>query len=276
MIHHVEDSSFLKKFDLANTTVLHILRKEQLSFHRICSFSYNILVLVCGSDGSGISYMRGKDEDFYFPLEAGRFYFIPAGHVVEYNLQVDIQYYTFHVGFEIHPGVDLYSPQTPSITGDGSAMIREMDRLWQQEHDPLRKACQIRALLLQFFLAHWPDQERQPCAIPEKFQTLPMLLQEQCDATWSVAQIAERLNLSPDVFTRKFRMYFGITPKRYLENLLMRKISTLLSREKTTLRAVANELRFSSDLYLSRFSRKNAGIPVPQFRKQLQQYPGEW
>lgn len=56
----------------------------------------------------------------------------------------------------------------------------------------------------------------------------------------------------------------------------MRKISTLLSREKNTLRAVADELRFSSDFYLSRFIRKNAGIPVPQFRKQLQQYPGEW
>ena len=69
---------------------------------------------------------------------------------------------------------------------------------------------------------------------------------------------------------------FGITPKRYLKNLLMRKISTLLSREKTTLRAAADELRFSSDFYLSRFIRKNAGIPAPRFRKQLQQYPGKW
>ena len=69
---------------------------------------------------------------------------------------------------------------------------------------------------------------------------------------------------------------FGITPKRYLKNLVMRKISTLLFREKNTLRAVADELRFSSDFYLSRFIRKNAGIPVSQFRKQLQQYPGEW
>ena len=276
MIHHVEDKSFLKKFDFSNTTVLHILRKEQLSFHRICSFSYNILVLVFQSDGSGTSYMKGKSQDFYFTLEEGHFYFIPAGHTVEYNLQPDICYYTFHVGFEIYPGLDLYSPRTPCITGDGTALIREMDQLWALEKDHLHRACAIRALLLQFFLDHWPEGTEEYWNIPEEFQTLGALLQQECDATWTVARIADQLGVSPDVFTRKFRTYFGITPKKYMENILMRKISSALSRKKSTLRAVANELHFSSEFYLSRFIRKNTGIPVPQFRKQLLLYPGNW
>ena len=276
MIHDVDDKSFLKKFNFSNTTVLHILRKEQISFHRICSFSYNILVLVFQSDGSNTSYMKGKSQDFYFTLEAGYFYFIPAGHTVEYNLQPDIGYYTFHVGFEIYPGLDLYSPRTPCITGDGTTLIREIDSLWQLEADHLRKACAIRALLLQFFLAHWPERREEHWDIPEEFQTLGVRLQQECDATWTVAKIAEQLGLSPDTFTRKFRTYFGITPKKYMENILMRKISNAFSRKKNTLRAVANELHFSSEFYLSCFIRKNTGIPVSQFRKQLQQYPGNW
>ena len=140
----------------------------------------------------------------------------------------------------------------------------------------MRKACAIRLLLLQFFLDHWPEQKNQIWNIPEQFQALPALLQKECDASWTVARLADEVGLSPDVFTRKFRTFFGITPKKYLENILMRKVSTLLSRKKATLRAVANELHFSSEFYLSRFIRKNTGIPVPQFRKQLKQYPGEW
>ena len=276
MIHNVDEKSFLKKFNFSNTTVLHLLRKEQISFHRICSFSYNILVLVFQSDGSNISFMKGKSQDFHFTLEQGHFYFIPAGHTVEYNLQPDIGYYTFHVGFEIYPGLDLYSPRTPCIAGDGTALIREMDLLWQLEAENLRKACAIRALLLQFFLAHWPERTEEHWNIPEEFQTLGARLHQECDATWTVAQIADQLGMSPAVFTRKFRTYFGITPKKYMENILMRKISSALSRKKNTLRAVANELHFSSEFYLSRFIRNNTGIPVPQFRKQLLQYPGNW
>lgn len=276
MSRYVDDKTFLKQFNLSNTTVLHFLRKEQMSFHQICSFPYNILVLVYHSDGSRNSYMNGKSQDFHFPLEAGHFYFIPAGHSVEYNLQPDIQYYTFHIGFEVYPGLDLYSSQTPCITGDGTALIREMDRIWLQEEDPLRKACAVRLLLLQFFLDHWPEQKNQIWNIPEQFQALPALMQKECDASWTIARLADKVGLSPDVFTRKFRTFFGITPKKYLENILMRKVSTLLSRKKATLRAVANELHFSSEFYLSRFIRKNTGIPVPQFRKQLKQYPGEW
>ena len=51
---------------------------------------------------------------------------------------------------------------------------------------------------------------------------------------------------------------------------------TLLSGKKMTLRSVADKLHFSSEFYLSRCIRKNTGIPVAQFRQQLQQYPGEW
>lgn len=276
MIRYVEDKTFLKQFNLSNTTVLHILRKEQMSFHRICSFPYNILVLVYRSDDSRTSYMSGKSQNFYFPLEAGHFYFIPAGHSVEYNLQPDIQYYTFHIGFEVYPGMDLYSLQTPCVSGDGTALIRKLDRIWNRQEDPLRKACAIRVLLLQFFLEHWPEQNDQSWNIPEEFQNLPALLQKECDASWTISRLADEFGLSPDAFTRKFRTFFGITPKKYMESILMRKVSTLLSRKKMTLRAVANELHFSSEFYLSRFIRKNTGIPVSKFRKQLQQYPGEW
>lgn len=275
MIIASDDRSILSKYDFSNTTILHLLRKEKLSFHQVCTFPYNILVLVTESSGENLSSMEGKDQKFHFTLKKDHFYFIPAGHTVEYDLNKDIFYYTFHVGFEVYPGLDLYSVQEKCIEGDGFSLIREMDEIWKEE-DSLRKGCLIRKFLLQFFLAHWPEHEYFSRNIPEEFRELPAFLLEQGNAEWTVEKTARKMGLSTDTFTRKFHKYFGITPKKYLSNLLLRKVSALLSREDMTLRKAAGILGMSSEFYLSRFIRKNTGISAGNYRKQLLLFPGSY
>ena len=124
MIRYVEDKTFLKQFNLSNTTVLHILRKEQMSFHRICSFPYNILVLVYRSDGSRTSYMSGKSQNFYFPLEAGHFYFIPANHVAGVCLSEGMYFVSIQFLLDLYNGLDVFSSVNKILEFEDAAQVK--------------------------------------------------------------------------------------------------------------------------------------------------------
>ena len=66
----IEDKSHLSLFNASNMIVLHLLRKERLSFHDRCVFPYNILVLVFESDNSGESFIDNGIG--FFPYSEGK------------------------------------------------------------------------------------------------------------------------------------------------------------------------------------------------------------
>ena len=262
----VENKSHLSLFNASNMIVLHFLRKERLSFHDRCVFPYNILVLVFESDNSGESFID-NGIGFSRILKENHFYFIPSGQAADYCLQPGIMYYTFHVGFEKFPGIDLFnSENSQCLEGDASAMIQEMARIWQDEN-AMRQVCRIRALLLDFFLKHWPEgtESEMQKSDPILDRLLPFI-SEQCNALMTVESLAEKMEMNADVFRRRFKNRFKLTPKTYLTNILLRKVMALLADPSIPLREVAGRLAFSSEFYLSRFMKKHTGRSPTEYR----------
>ena len=266
-IPDIDDKSYLRNHNWANAVVLHLLRKERMRFHQLCVFPYNILVLVQEDDGRAESYIRAENQTFFRPLLRGRYYFIPTGCRAEYLLLPGIRYYTFHVGFEFHPGIDFYSNQEPCCDGDASEMIEKMDEIWKEE-DELHQSCAVRALLLDFFLKHWPRHRPDLRRSHELVQLLGFI-HEHGNAEMTVESLAERLSIHPDTLTRKFKLAFGVLPKEYLNNFLVRRASGLLQRPELSIREVARELGFRSEYYFSRFMKKRTGFSPGTYRKNF-------
>ena len=266
-IPDVDDKSYLRNHNWANAVVLHLLRKERMRFHQLCVFPYNILVLVLEDDGRAESYIRAENQTFFRPLLRGRYYFIPTGCRAEYQLLPGIRYYTFHVGFEFYPGIDFYSNQEPCCDGDASAMIRRMEAIWAEE-DELHQSCAVRAFLLDFFLSHWPQHRPDVRRSSELIQLLAFI-HEHGSAEMTVESLAERLSIHPDTLTRKFKLAFGILPKEYLNNFLVRRASGLLQRPELSIREVAGKLGFHSEYYFSRFMKKRTGFSPGIYRKNF-------
>ena len=264
-----DTKSSLRRFNFMNPVMLYALGLERIRLHQQFRFPYNILLLVKEDTLPRKSYIECRLEKKTFSLEAGNFYFIPTGHEAYYYLEPDIRYYTFHVGMEILSGVDLYSTAEHCVSGDASAMLSAIGDAW---NDPLppRQICRIRSMLLDFFLAHWPEQHpfSEKSASPA-WKELLEYVQQNCDARMTIAELAERQKISPEAFSRKFHAAFGMTPKLFLTNLLIKKVAALLTQPSMSVKEAAAHLHFSSEFYLSRFLRKHTGLSPTLFRQNF-------
>jgi len=260
--------SHLKKYNYSNELKLYLMNFEKIDFHQVCVFPYDILVMVKEDDGTDESYIFCKQAGERHPLKRGRYYFIPTGMMVEYCLRLNITYYTFHVGLEVNPGIDLFSACGRIAAGDASEWISSIDEVYREKNEFLA-LCRLRKTLLDFFIAHWPDDELPAGSIPDEFRKLTQDIQIRCDATTTVEALAEQMRMTPEAFSRKFHHLVGMTPKAFLVKCLLEKIISRLCDSARTIKEVARELNFSSEFYLSRFFRKSMGISPSSYRTMV-------
>lgn len=266
-IYFSDDHTFVSEYNYLCLPTIHLLRKERINFHAECCFRYNILALVTEQEQNAKTAIRCPLCKKVLPFANRHFYFIPAGHKVRYDIFPDSTYYTIHTGFEYFPGVDLFSEKDPCIEGDAEEMIQKMDQIWQ-EHDPMKQACRLREMLLNFYLLYWPQKLFRKTPAPSMLQTLNYI-NDNCSAMLSVEELADRINLNVDIFSRKFKRDFGISPKKYISQIVFRKICGLLQNKELTLDQIAAELHFSSGFYLSRFIKQQCGVPPAIYRRRF-------
>ncbi len=244
---------------------------ERLYFHRICVFPLNILVGVLKDDGEG--FIRVPADGTFLPLRRGFFYFVPCGVAAEYLLSAGTEFMTFHFNIEIFPGMDVFSDYGQSFREKDPARIQFFRDIFDdpEEH---RGLFRFRSAVGEFCTAHWPQD------FPVRFRRLAEwrnildYAEKHGDARLSVAELAERKNMTPEAFSRKFTRDLGETPKQYLQRTLLKKIMRLFSVPERGIRQIADELSFSSEFYLSRFFRKHTGMTPGEYRKR-QSFPGE-
>ena len=268
-----EDKTRLSFYNHLYTIVLHMAHKECISFCEICSFPYNILIFVTAGGNRGESFISMKDEHFHAEMKAGHYYFIPSEHAAEYHIHPDVEYFTFHVGLEIFQGVDAYNRSSRCCEGTvGKETISQLEEIWHDSNEG-RQAFRLRYFLMKFFIEHWPEHTQMPREIPDWLERLLGDLQNRCSAATSVEELAEGLHMNVDVFSRAFKKYLHVTPKKFITNILLQKVNSLLSDPSITLRMAAQQLKFSSEFYLSRFVRKHTGLSPSVYRKQISCIP---
>jgi transcriptional regulator GlxA family with amidase domain len=101
-----------------------------------------------------------------------------------------------------------------------------------------------------------------------KYEDVLTHARRHSDATLSVANLAARCGMRQDVFSRSFSRDLGVSPKKYLADLLTRRVSLYLLTTRLSIKEIAAELSFSSQYYLSRFFKKQTKLSPSEYRRQ--------
>lgn len=89
----------------------------------------------------------------------------------------------------------------------------------------------------------------------------------------SVEELAHMAGLSPSHFSRLFKKYTGYSPIHYLTQIRMDRAKELLVLSDYKLKAIAQSIGYSDELYFSRLFKKTVGTAPSQYALQHKTAP---
>ena len=84
--------------------------------------------------------------------------------------------------------------------------------------------------------------------------------------------ITQKLNISYDSFRHRFKEVYNISPLQYYHRLKTNYIKTLIRENRYSLSEIARMTGFSEFNYFSRFFKKNAGVTLSDYKRQIGVY----
>lgn len=97
------------------------------------------------------------------------------------------------------------------------------------------------------------------------------LLASESAAPESIASIARSIGMAESTFRREFTRRIGVSPKRYLVNLRIRRVVAALTSTSATLEDLAERFGFSSAFHLSTAFKQHTGESPGSFRRKLRE-----
>jgi AraC-like DNA-binding protein len=87
----------------------------------------------------------------------------------------------------------------------------------------------------------------------------------------SPADLAGQVNLSERQLDRVVMRHKGYSTKKFITRLKLKRAKALLEETDLTLKAIADELGFSSEYYFSSVFKKHEGFPPGEFRRSVRE-----
>ncbi len=258
----------LRFYNHTHQITFHHIACENLNFHQVCVFPWNIFVLVPSASGNQEDYIESRATGEHLPLKKDHFYFIPSGLAAEYYLTAEITFLTFHFNLELYPGMDLFSGTEHFLTGCDPEMTQNFRKMFD-DPNAHRSACRFKSALMDFCVQHWPEENETRIERSSAYESIFHYIQENLSAELSVGELADRCRMSKEAFSRKFHRDLGETPKQFLQRLLLRRIMLLLATPELSVKETASRLKFNSEFYLSRFFKKQTGMPPGEYQKEF-------
>lgn len=160
-------------------------------------------------------------------------------------------------------------PYRQHAFGDNAlAVIKEIQRLLRQPQ--LDHSLQLMSLGFQLFHSIDPNRHRNQAAssaASDWLESIPGYMQLHCTENLSVEQLAAWAGVHRSHFTRAFTRRYGISPSRYMQQLIMEKAARLLSAEGTSITHTAFSLGYSDLFTFSRAFTRYFGITPSAFMK---------
>ncbi|OGV53625.1 MAG: hypothetical protein A2X49_06120 [Lentisphaerae bacterium GWF2_52_8] len=106
----------------------------------------------------------------------------------------------------------------------------------------------------------------------KKINAIEKLLQELIrhpEKWWTVAEMAEMVNLSVNQFIRVFSQHTGLTPKKYIDTLKIKLAAEALRDFRQPLAAVAKKLGYRDPFHLSKRFKAITGLSPLEYRRQV-------
>ncbi len=99
----------------------------------------------------------------------------------------------------------------------------------------------------------------------EHFSTLVM---KHCHRSRNVSFYADKLCISTDYLYKLTSGQTGQSPKEFIDQYVVMRISTLLSATDLSLKSIADDMGFEDTSYMCRFFRRRTGISPNEFRQK--------
>ncbi len=85
-----------------------------------------------------------------------------------------------------------------------------------------------------------------------------------------VSSIAKYMNLSEKQVQRIVKRQFGVTVKKLISDVKLKKAKELLKDPSYSIREIADILGFANEQYFNRFFKQNEGMPPGKYRKSIE------
>ena len=79
--------------------------------------------------------------------------------------------------------------------------------------------------------------------------------------------VARSFGIHPNYLTRTFHEKFGVSPKKYILDLKLKKACRLLTTTELPVSVISGSLGFDDQLAFSRIFRKNLSVSPSEYRK---------
>lgn len=214
-------------------------------------------------DGSGEFWQPGERERRLRPGEA---VLIAPGDIHRYGGSDDSPYIEDSIRFT-GPVADLLHRTGIIRTGVYEfGSLRRIPALAELIADP-SAAAQIKAnillqqLLTDLYFEHRRREESSP------INEVIALIKAHPEKWWTVTELAELCNLSPDQFRRNFLHHTGMLPKKYLEELKLRQSAELLFSTRGTVAEIAGRCGYVDPYHFSRRFKRLFGVSPERYRR---------
>ena len=111
-----------------------------------------------------------------------------------------------------------------------------------------------------------------PEPVPEdRMARIERFVSDNLGLDLSPADVAGHVNVSERQLDRIVMRHKGYSTKKFITRLKLKRAKALLEETDLTLKAIAEELGFSSEYYFSSVFRKHEGFPPGEFRKSVRE-----
>ncbi|GAB4032255.1 AraC family transcriptional regulator [Spirosoma gilvum] len=257
--------------------------------HVISPFSRLYLI----TDGEGWVWHNGQK----FILKPGYLYLIPSFTYSRYHCDQFLEQYYISFFDEMPEGLSVYDLTSTLYEVKAEPVdYNLMERLLTQnpgrtiqqpnpkEYDnrpevlsfnqpkpsqSLSQFVETNGILLQLFsrfLGAENDDDRQRAKGIHQLASVLQYIDSHLQDKLTVEQLAAKVHLNVDYFSRLFLTIVGIRPMDYIINKRLERAQLLMTTSSMALKAVAESVGIPSIYYFSRLFKRRFGIPPGQYR----------
>ena len=177
---------------------------------------------------------------------------------------------------DISPAARFINKQFGPISIDEDRLLMNESVIKRYVYDLSSFSFLIRShLLLDLFLYQVDSKNKNAQTLPKNFSIRNKSIiavidyfEAHSEEIFSMEDVAERYNYNSAYFSHLFKNETGISPKKYLLNIRMKKVQQLLISSNLSIEEIADLTGFNHGDYLSKFFKKIFKMTPNEFRKK--------
>jgi AraC-like DNA-binding protein len=263
--HWLQSNFLMNIFNEVHLKINHAYFGRVPEFKGLNTLPINRLYLALETCGT---IQWGKQKEIN--LTPGSITFMPYNIPLSYSFQPG-KMIAFHFNIEIFPNSDLFY-------GERNCLQLHNQQICENVFETIKNCKNINDILsiqqnLILLSSKFLDKDfsfySKHLGLIKKHKRLINYIDHNLDANLTVDSVATYLDFTRDQLSKSFKRDLGFPLKKYISHLIIRKASEQLLLNKSV-KEVADELKFSSQFYFSRFFKKHTNISPSLYKVSIE------